>query len=121
MTSESTPKLAGMLLLGGMSLHTPAALALFEPGAGVALEYTDNAALTPDNEKDDVIALGYVGATIDQSSGPLKLNASTSLTYEHYTDNTFSDQHYFDLSATGGWEMRQAELAGAGFLHPEAD
>jgi hypothetical protein len=110
MTSESTPKLAGMLLLGGMSLHTPAALALFEPGAGVALEYTDNAALTPDNEKDDVIALGYVGATIDQSSGPLKLNASTSLTYEHYTDNTFSDQHYFDLSATGGWEMSKDRL-----------
>jgi hypothetical protein len=110
MTTQSKLKLPGMLLFAGMSLHIPLALALFEPGAGVGLQYTDNAGLTPDNEDDDLIVLGYVGANIDQSSGPLDFSATTSLTYENYTDDTFSDQYYFDLSATAGWEMLRERL-----------
>jgi len=94
-----------MLLLAGVSLHIPTASALFEPGVGIGLQYTDNAGLTPNNEEKDLIVLGYVGANIDQSSGPLNFNAVTSLIYEDYTDGTFSDQYYFDLNATAGWEM----------------
>lgn len=105
MTYQSKLKLPGLLLLAGMSLHIPAALALFEPGAGVGLQYTDNAGLTSDNKGDDLIVLGYVGAKIDQTSGPLDFRGTTSMTYESYTDNTFSDQYYFDLNATAGWEM----------------
>ncbi len=105
MRSQPKLKLLGMLLLAGMSLHIPIASALFEPGVGTGLQFTDNAGLTPDNEDDDLIVLGYVGANIDQSSGPLNFAAITSLTYENYTDDTFSDQYYFDLNATAGWEM----------------
>ncbi len=94
-----------MLLLAGMSLHIQTASALFEPGVGIGLQYTDNAGLTSDNEDDDLVVLGYVGANIDKSSGSLNLNAVTSLTYENYTNNTFSDQYYFDLNAKAGWEM----------------
>ena len=78
---------------------------LFEPGVGLGLQYTDNAGLTPDHANDDLIALGYVGAHIDERSGPLSLGATTSLSYEHYTDGTFSDQHYFNLNTTAGWDM----------------
>ena len=105
MTSQFKLKLPGMLLFASMSLQIPAALAVFEPGVGIGFEYTDNAGLTPDNEDEDLIVLGHVGANISQNSGALSLNADTSMTYESYTDDTFSDQYYFDLSAMADWEM----------------
>ncbi|TCK18197.1 uncharacterized protein (PEP-CTERM system associated) [Thiogranum longum] len=103
-------KLPGLFLFAGTLLHIPVALALFEPGVGVGLQYTDNAGLTANNENDDLIALGYVGASLDQKSGPLDFRGTTSLTYENYTDNTFDDQYYFDLNATAGWEMIRDRL-----------
>ena len=80
------------------------------PGVGAGLEYTDNAKLSSKNEDDDVIAVGYVGAEIDVVDGPLTANATTSLTYEDYTDDSFSDQYYFNLSADAGWEMIRDRL-----------
>jgi len=103
-------KLPGLFLFAGMLLNIPVALAVFEPGVGVGLQYTDNAGLTANNENDDLITLGYVGARLDQRSGPLDFSGTTSLTYENYTDNTFSDQYYFDLNATAGWEMIRDRL-----------
>jgi len=108
--SQSKPKLTGILLLAVMSLHNPSALALFEPGVGIGLEYTDNAGLTPSNESDDLVALGYVGANIELDSGPLNFSAVTALSYESYTDSTFSDQTYAELNATAGWEMVRDRL-----------
>ena len=81
-----------------------------EPGVGVGLQYTDNAALTADDEDSDWIALGYVGANIEQSSGPLQANATASLNYQNYTQNTFSDKVYFNLGATADWEMVRNRL-----------
>jgi hypothetical protein len=82
----------------------------FNPGVGVGLEYTDNAGLTSDNEDDDVIAIGYVGAEVDAVDGPLTANATASLVYENYTSNTFSDQYYWNLGAIAGWEMIRDRL-----------
>jgi hypothetical protein len=76
-----------------------------EPGVGAGLEYTDNAALTPNNEDDDLIAIGYVGARLEEYTGPLDVSATTSLSYNHYTQNTFNNQHYFRLGADANWQM----------------
>ena len=81
-----------------------------EPDVGVGLQYTDNAALTADDEDSDWIAIGYVGANIEQSSGPLQANATASLNYQNYTQNTFSDKVYFNLGATADWEMVRNRL-----------
>lgn len=105
MTSQSKVKLSRILLFAGISLQLPAALAVFEPGIGIGFEYSDNAGLTPDNEDEDLILLGQLAAKIEQTSGSMTLDAATSVTYENYTDDTFSDQYYFDLNATAGWEM----------------
>jgi hypothetical protein len=91
-------------MLAGLALYLPVALAVFEPGIGIGMEYTDNVRLTPNNEDDELIVLGYAGASLDEQSGPWRANGAASFTYENYTDNTFSDQHYFDLNATAGWE-----------------
>ncbi len=76
-----------------------------EPGVGVGLEYTDNAALTADDEDSDWIEVGYVGVKIEESSGPLQARATASLNYQNYTQNTFSDKYYFNLRAIAGWDM----------------
>lgn len=77
----------------------------FEPGVGVGLEYTDNAALTADNQLDDLIAIGYLGASLAQSEGPLLADITASLNHHRYTKDTFEDQRYFNLSALTSWEM----------------
>lgn len=93
-------------LLTGMIFFSFTAFALdIEPGVGAGLEYSDNAALTSDDEQSDWIAVGYVGASIEADSGPLQARATTSLNYQNYTENTFSDKYYFRLGATTGWEM----------------
>ena len=76
-----------------------------DPGVGAGLRYTDNAALTPDNEDDDWIVGGYLGAQIKQNTGPVTANATASLNYEKYTDDTFGDQYYFNLNAGAGWDI----------------
>ena len=99
------------LLLAGTIICSSAVFALdIEPGVGVGMEYTDNAALTPANEQSDLIAIGYVGARIEESSGPLQADVTTSLNHHHYTQNTFSNQNYFNLGATAGWEMVRDRL-----------
>jgi hypothetical protein len=77
----------------------------FDPGAGVGVEYTDNAKLTPDNTVSDVITEGFVAAKILEDTGPLKYDAVTSYKYNHYTQDTFADQQYFNLGAHADWEM----------------
>jgi len=88
---------------------TVAALNL-EPSAGVGMEYTNNATFAADNESDDLIAVTVVGASLDAGSGPSYLNATTSLKYQDYTKDTFSDEAYFNLGAIAGWEMFKDRL-----------
>lgn len=99
-------KCAALLVTAGICFFSQAVLAvLFEPGVGVGVEYTDNAALTRDNRVDDVITVGYVGARISEGEGALKYDAATSLNNQHYTQNTFSDQTNFNLRTSADWEM----------------
>lgn len=76
-----------------------------KPSASVDLQYTNNGALTPSNEEDDLIVSTTVGAMIDAASGPYQFTADTSFNNKSYTQNTFSDQQYFSLGAVAGWEM----------------
>ena len=94
------------LVFAGLCLSCKMVVALeFQPGVGVGVEYTDNAALAPDNEVDDLIAIGYVGAILSEDEGPLTYDASTSFNNVGYTQDTFPDQHYFNLAGRADWEM----------------
>jgi len=88
------------------ALSSNAAVALeFQPGVGVGLEFTDNAKLTPDNTADDLIAVTYVAANVSENRGPLTYQASTSLSKQNYTKDSFADQRYFYLNAIADWVM----------------
>jgi hypothetical protein len=77
----------------------------FKPGVGVGLEYTDNATLTAENQLDDLIAVGYIGARLEEIEGPVTADITATLNHLRYTKDTFEDQRYFNLGATAGWEM----------------
>ena len=77
----------------------------FLPGVGLGVEYTDNAGLTSDNVVNDLIATGYVGASFAEGEGPLTYDATTSINKQHYTQDTFEDQRYFNLAGKANWEM----------------
>ena len=77
----------------------------FLPGVGVGLEYTDNVRLTAEEPVDDLIAVGYVGARLEETDGPVRADITASLNHQHYTKDTFADQRRFNLGATANWEM----------------
>jgi hypothetical protein len=79
----------------------------FEPGVGIGLEFTDNATLAADSadQLDDLIAVGYLGAKLEQNEGPLLADITASLNHHRYTQDTFEDQRYFNMAAFAGWEM----------------
>lgn len=85
--------------------------AVFDPGVGIGVQYTDNAGLTNDNEQDDIILIGYAGFSYDESTGPFSVNTVASLVYEEYTDNTFSDQYYWDVDANAVWDQIRNRLS----------
>jgi len=76
-----------------------------EPGIGVGVEYTDNAALTKDDQLEDSITTGYVGGRISENEGALRYDVAGSFNNQRYAQDTFSDQHYFNLGARADWEM----------------
>ena len=84
--------------------NTAAALE-FQPGVGVALEHTNNARLTPDNQVDDLIAVTYLGANISENDGSLAYQATAALNKQNYTKDTFADQRYVYINALADWEM----------------
>ena len=81
-----------------------------EPTVGIGMEHTNNAGFTADNEEDDLLAIAFVGARLEAGSGPSYLNATTSLRYQDYTQDTFDSETYFNLNATAGWEMFKDRL-----------
>ncbi len=95
----------GLCLLLGIACYRSAWALKVEPGVGAGVEYTDNVRLTSNNKQSDTIGVAYVGANIEQKSGALRANANTTLNYQHYSQNTFSDQHYFNLNGLMDWEM----------------
>jgi len=78
---------------------------VFEPGAGLGVEYTDNVTLSPDEAVADQIAVGYVGANFSENEGPLKYDASASFNKHKYLRSAFEDQRYFNLAAQVDWAM----------------
>ena len=103
--------LSGLIVLAGLLVGSPVVIALeIEPGVGVGLLHTDNARLTADDEEDDLIVVGYVGAKIDENSGPLRLNAEAELIYLDYTKGTYNDQNFPGLRLTGGYEQIRDRL-----------
>jgi hypothetical protein len=106
---EMQPKGMRRLNLGLLSVllvFAPFASALeIKPVVVTGLRYTDNAKLTDKNEDSDEIFDGRVGAEISENDGPFRVDANTSLTYEHYFSHTYGDKHWFNLDANAGWEM----------------
>ncbi len=78
---------------------------LFEPGVGIGVEYTDNATLVNEDKVNDLITVGYVGARLSENEGALTYDATTSFNNQSYTQDTFPDQHYFNLGASADWAM----------------
>jgi len=77
----------------------------FQPGVGVGAEYTDNAQLSLDSKVNELIAITYVGASLAETEGSLKYDATALLNKQNYTKNTFEDRRYLNLAARADWEM----------------
>ena len=108
---QPVTSLSGLILLAVLLVGSPVVIALeIESGVGAGLLYTDNARLSADNEEDDLIVVGSVGAKIDENSGPLRLKAEAELIHLHYTKDTFSSQNYPGLRLTGGYEQIRGRL-----------
>ena len=100
------------LVIGVCLLGVSAALsaAIFEPGAGLGWQYSDNVALTPDDKEADWGAVGYLGGSLIEEGGPLTYNAGGTLTYQRYANDSFDDQTYFNLNARLRWEQVENRL-----------
>jgi hypothetical protein len=99
------------ILAVGISGLCPVAHALeFEPGIGAGLAYSDNVDLVHDNEEDDIVAIGYLGARLSEDSGPLRFDAGSAITYQKYLDDTVGDQTYFNLRSSAEWEQIRGRL-----------
>ena len=94
-----------LLAAGLFLLSKPVCAVLFEPGVGIGVEYTDNATLVKEDKVNDLITVGYVGARLSENEGALTYDATTSFNNLSYTQDTFPDQHYFNLGASADWEM----------------
>lgn len=101
--SNAGIKLLLAVSLSGISANSNALK--IDYGAGVAIEYTDNARRSSANEKDEFVTIGFLGGSLNESTRSLKLGLDTSLSYETYENNTFGDQTYFKLGAVGSWDI----------------
>ena len=97
----------GVCLLGA---STTLSAAIFEPGVGLGWQYSDNAALTPDDEEVDHGAVGYLGGSLIEEGGPLTYGISGTVTRQLYANSTFDDQTYFNLGASVRWEQVENRL-----------
>ena len=93
-------------VVAGLCFFSQAAFAvLFEPGAGVGLEYTNNATLVKENKVNDFITAAYLGARLSENAGALTYDATAAFNNHSYTQDTFTDQRYFNLAASADWMM----------------
>ncbi|MCK4704563.1 MAG: outer membrane beta-barrel protein [Gammaproteobacteria bacterium] len=81
-----------------------------KPSTSLAMEHTNNARKVTYNRENDLIMIGSVGASLNEDTGPFKLDANTSLTFMNYTQDTFDNQQYFNLNAVASWEMLKDRL-----------
>jgi hypothetical protein len=90
---------------------SPAAFALKADGVvGLQMEYTDNAALTANNEINDTIATAILSGTLVEDKGPVTGKLDASVRQLDYLDNTFGDETYLNVGAEGQWEQIRNRL-----------
>ncbi len=90
----------------GFYLFSQAAFAvIFEPGVGVGVEHTNNAALAEDNPPEDLITLSFVGARLSENEGALTYDATASFNNQNYTQDTFVSQRNFNMNGGADWAM----------------
>lgn len=97
--------LGSALLTAMMAVCTPASALQVNGTVGADLRYTDNAAFTPSNESSDTIFTTTLGGTVSEDQGAITGNATASLSYLDYLDNTFDNQTYLQLDAAAAWEQ----------------
>lgn len=107
MNIRQLKRVIGVCLLGG---STSLFAAVFEPGAGLGWQYSDNVALTPDNEDADWGAVAYLGGSLREEGGPLTYNVGGTMTYQRYANKTFDNTTYFNLDARTRWEQVENRL-----------
>ncbi len=101
----------GCCLLGlALSCAAPVYALRLEPGIGLGLEQTSNAALTPQQPRSDTILMSYVGGNLTHVDGHLDTTVSATLNKHDYLQNTFADRRYFKLDAVANWDVRPREL-----------
>lgn len=97
---RSNTGLARLILASVLMTASTAVSALQANGSiGLDARYTDNVALAPTNESDDLITTARASANVTESEGPLTGDASAVLRYLDYMDNSFGNQTYFSLDS----------------------
>jgi len=97
----------GLCLLSG---STGLSAAIFEPGAGLGWQYSDNVGLSSDNQEADWGAVGYLGGSLLEEGGPLTYGIGGTLTYQRYANKSFDNQTYFNLNAAARWAQVENRL-----------
>lgn len=77
---------------------------LFEPSIGGGVEYTDNAKLEPVGVT-DVIAVGYLGARLQDDEGRLLYDLDANLNEQNFTKDSYEDRRYYNLFGNANWAM----------------
>ncbi|MFW2438946.1 MAG: outer membrane beta-barrel protein [Arenicellales bacterium] len=93
-----------------LGASTVLSAAIFEPGVGLGWQYSDNVALSPDDEEVDHGAVGYLGGSLIEEGGPLTYNIGGTVTRQLYANSTFDDQTYFNLGASVRWAQVEDRL-----------
>jgi len=94
------------ILLTGLLLNSIEILALdFDVGVGAGAEYTNNVGLSAVDPVEDLIVVGYLGAKLVEDTGPVQADVTATVNHQRYTNDSFSDQRYFNLAAAVDWEM----------------
>ena len=100
-----------LVAVGILFVSTTANTTEIKPNASFGMRYTDNIRKVAENEKKELIAISSIGASIKEDTGPLKLDANTSLKYMDYTQDNFNNQAYFNLNAKVNWAMLKDRLS----------
>ncbi|MDR2876829.1 MAG: hypothetical protein LBV36_02125 [Chromatiales bacterium] len=78
----------------------------FDAGAAGGLEYTNNARLTSENEREDLIETALFQLSAARNEGALRANAQTSLLYRNYENDSYDSQRQFAFIGAAEWLIR---------------
>lgn len=93
--------------IAAISLAAGAAgAAQLDASAGGGLEYTTNAALTSQDEREELIGTALFNLSAAKDTGALRANAHASLLYRDYKNDTFGRQREFTFDGGARWLMQ---------------